>query len=80
MQYKGTTKKTKEIAEELGVDYVIEGSILLMGDKDKAFFWLEAAFKQHHPYIQWLRRNCSLKSLSEDPRFDDLAQRLNLVE
>jgi TolB-like protein/Tfp pilus assembly protein PilF len=51
-----------------------------LGEKDKAFLWLETAFEQRHPYIQWLRGNSSFKSLSDDPRFDDLAQRLNLLE
>ena len=49
-----------------------------LGDKDKAFYWLEEAFKQRHPYIQWIKRNVSLKPLQDDPRFEDLAQRLNL--
>ena len=51
-----------------------------LGEKDKAFHWLEAAYKQHHPYIQWMWRNPSFKSLRDDPRFIDMAQRLNLVE
>jgi serine/threonine protein kinase len=49
-----------------------------LGDKDKAFYWLEKAFVQHHAYIQWIKRNPSLKSLCNDPRFQDLAERLNL--
>jgi serine/threonine protein kinase/Tfp pilus assembly protein PilF len=49
-----------------------------LGDKDKAFYWLNEAYKQHHPYIQWIWRNPSLKPLRNDPRFTDLAQRLNV--
>jgi serine/threonine protein kinase/tetratricopeptide (TPR) repeat protein len=51
-----------------------------LGDKDKAFFWLNEAFKQRHPYIQWIWRNPSLKPLRDDLRFDNLAQRMNLLK
>jgi len=49
-----------------------------LGEKDKAFRWLKVAFEQRHPYIQWMCRNPSFKPLRDDPRFIDLAQRLNL--
>ena len=49
-----------------------------LGDKDEAFYWLNEAYKQRHPYIQWIWRNPSLKPLRNDPRFADLAQRLNV--
>lgn len=51
-----------------------------LGDNDKAFYWLEQAFEQRHPYIQWIKRNPSLKPLDNDARFDDLAKRLHLPE
>ncbi|MEN8192030.1 MAG: protein kinase [Bacteroidota bacterium] len=51
-----------------------------LDEKDKAFHWLEEAFKQRHPYIQWIKKNPSLKSLFDDSRFYDLAQRLNLPD
>lgn len=51
-----------------------------MGDKDKAFHWLEEAYKQRHPYIQWFMRNGNFDPLQDDPRYKDLAQRLNLVK
>ncbi|MFQ5652259.1 MAG: protein kinase [bacterium] len=35
MQYKGTTKPTKEIARELRVDYLIDGSVLKVEDQVK---------------------------------------------
>jgi tetratricopeptide (TPR) repeat protein len=51
-----------------------------LGDMDKAFHWLEVAYQQRHPYIQWLTGNSNFKPLHDDPRFNDLAQRLNLAE
>ncbi len=35
MRYKGTNKPMPEIAQELGVDYVVDGSVLKMGDQVK---------------------------------------------
>lgn len=51
-----------------------------LGDKDKAFYWLEEAFRQRNPYIQWIKKNPHFNSLSDDSRFIDLAKRLNLSE
>jgi tetratricopeptide (TPR) repeat protein len=51
-----------------------------LGDNDEAFYWLEAAFEQKHPYIQWIWKNPNLKSLRSDPRFENLAKRLNVTE
>ncbi len=35
MKYKGTKKNPQEIAAELGVDYIVEGSISKFGDQVK---------------------------------------------
>lgn len=51
-----------------------------LGEKDEAFRWLEAAFEQRHPYIQWLRRDGNFDPLQDDPRYNDLAQRMNLPD
>jgi tetratricopeptide (TPR) repeat protein len=51
-----------------------------LGEKDTAFYWLEEAFKQRHPYIQWIKINIYLKSLRNDPRFIDLLRRMNVPE
>jgi tetratricopeptide (TPR) repeat protein len=51
-----------------------------LGDRDEAFRWLEVAYEQRHPYIQWFKVNPNFNPLREDPRYDDLAQRLDLPE
>jgi adenylate cyclase len=51
-----------------------------LGDADKVFYWLEKAFEHRHPYIQWLRRNNYFDAFKNDPRYESLAQRLNLPE
>jgi len=51
-----------------------------LGHADKVFYWLEKAFEYRHPYIQWLRRNTYFDAFKNDPRYESLAQRLNLPE
>ena len=47
-----------------------------LGDKDKAFHWLEEGYKRHHQYMLWIRRCGNFDPLQDDPRFDDLEQRV----
>ncbi|MBX3282633.1 MAG: tetratricopeptide repeat protein [Acidobacteria bacterium] len=51
-----------------------------LGDKDKAFEWLEKDFQNHHgslPDIVW---RIHFESLRDDPRYKDLLRRMNLPE
>jgi hypothetical protein len=66
--------------EDVWVTWGIAEIYAALDEKDEAFFWLEKAYEQRHPYIQWIRRTVSFKNLHDDPRFDDLAKRLNLPE
>jgi serine/threonine protein kinase/Tfp pilus assembly protein PilF len=49
-----------------------------LGDKDKTFYWLNEAYQRRAPYIQWFIRDSNFDSLKDDPRYKDLAQRLEL--
>ncbi len=51
-----------------------------LGEKDKAFRWLEEAYTQRHSYLPWLNWNPNYAPLFDDPRFDDIARRMNLPE
>jgi tetratricopeptide (TPR) repeat protein len=51
-----------------------------LGDADKTFHWLEKAYRMHHPYVPWMRRNFFFDRYKEDPRYESLVQRLNLTE
>jgi tetratricopeptide (TPR) repeat protein len=51
-----------------------------LGDKDKAIYWLEVAYYQHNDFMAWSRSNPYLKPLYNDPRFQDIIQRLNLPD
>ena len=49
-----------------------------LDDKDKAFEWLERGFAQRDPKMTFLKVQPKLNSLPSDPRFTDLAKRMNL--
>jgi serine/threonine protein kinase/Flp pilus assembly protein TadD len=51
-----------------------------LGEKDKAFRWLEEAYEQRHSYLPWLRWNPNYAPLFDDPRFDEIARRMNLPD
>jgi serine/threonine protein kinase/tetratricopeptide (TPR) repeat protein len=51
-----------------------------LGDNDKTIDWLEKAYQQHHPWIQWIRRYRHFEALKNEPRFITLSQRLNLPD
>ena len=47
-----------------------------LGDKDKAFEFLEAAYQQRGAYLHFLLGEPLFKPLHSDPRFHDLARRI----
>jgi serine/threonine protein kinase/Tfp pilus assembly protein PilF len=51
-----------------------------LGEKDEAFRWLEAAFKERHSFLPWLRIIPGYAPLRSDPRFQDIVRRMNFPE
>lgn len=51
-----------------------------LGDKDKAFEWLEKAFEERNYLMMYLRVAPNLDPLRSDPRFDDLLRRVGLAQ
>ena len=49
-QYRGTTKTTRQIGKELGVDYLLEGSFQKFGDKIKLIVQLIKAREESHAW------------------------------
>jgi tetratricopeptide (TPR) repeat protein len=54
------------------------GSIARIADADGAFRHLERAFEERNPNLRCLTANPWLRPLHADPRFADLARRMNL--
>ena len=47
-----------------------------LGDKDRAFEWLEKGFKAREAFMPFLKSEPSLDPLRSDPRFADLLRRM----
>jgi serine/threonine-protein kinase len=49
-----------------------------LGDKDRAFAWLEKAYDDHFASVTYLTAEAAFDSLRPDPRFAELARRINV--
>ncbi len=58
--------------------YDIAVIYLGLGEKDQAFAWLERAYEERCPTLEFLKVEPSLDPLRSDPRFADLLRRMNL--
>ena len=61
------------------------GGLLLWGIDDllvyhylvaEAFRWLEAAYRERHSFMPWMKDNSAYAPLRSDPRFQDLLRRI----
>ncbi len=50
-----------------------------LGEKDRAFEWLEKAYEERSSQLFWLQVNRFFDPLRSDPRFHDLERRLGLL-
>jgi len=48
-----------------------------LGEKDKAFEWLEKTYEQREAWMEVLKAESMYDSLRSDPRFQDLVDRMN---
>jgi eukaryotic-like serine/threonine-protein kinase len=51
-----------------------------VGDRDRAFEWLEKAYAERNPMLAFLRFDFSLDPVCCDPRFQDLLRRMNFPQ
>jgi TolB-like protein/Tfp pilus assembly protein PilF len=49
-----------------------------LGDKERAFFWLEKAYEERSNYIAWMKVFPIVDPLRSDPRFASLLQKVGL--
>ena len=49
-------------------------------DVDRAFTWLDRAYRQHDPQLPLLRSSPDFRNLRSDPRYKGLLKKLNLPE
>jgi tetratricopeptide (TPR) repeat protein len=50
----------------------------IVGDRDRAFMWLETCYGVHDPELQNLRVSIFWENIRSDPRFTDLLRRVGL--
>jgi TolB-like protein/Tfp pilus assembly protein PilF len=51
-----------------------------LGEKDKAFEWLEKAYEQHEEWLEFIKVESMFDGLRSDPRFQDLVDRMNFPD
>ena len=51
-----------------------------LGDKDRAFAWLEKAYQERSNFMAYLKVRPLADPLRSDPRFDDLLRRMGLLQ
>jgi tetratricopeptide (TPR) repeat protein len=51
-----------------------------LGEKDEAFQWLEAAYRERHSFIPWVKDNPAYAPLRDDPRFQEMVRRMNFAQ
>ena len=51
-----------------------------LGERDKAFAWLNRAYEDRSYLLVYLTADARLDSLRADPRFDELRRRVGLPE
>jgi TolB-like protein/DNA-binding winged helix-turn-helix (wHTH) protein/Tfp pilus assembly protein PilF len=83
----GNRAKAYEIIERLkraeqGYLHVYEIAFIYagLGEKERAFEWLDKAYQQRDRGLLFLKTDHCLDPLRSDPRFQDLLRRLNLPE
>jgi hypothetical protein len=53
-------------------------SFTQLGEKDRAFEWLEKVYQEHSFWLPFLKVHPHLDPLRSDPRFADLVRRVGL--
>ena len=81
----GRREEALRVAAEMGGEgagknpYRIAALYAMLGEKDKAFHWLEEAYASRHPFLNTLKVEPRFDLIRSDPRYGDLLGRLNLA-
>ncbi|MEP6793578.1 MAG: tetratricopeptide repeat protein, partial [Saprospiraceae bacterium] len=82
----GKKDEARKIISEIGLTYQLTGNdyrgmsmvYAALGEKDKAFEWLESSFDRHEESLCSLKVDPKFDPIRSDPRFDDLLRRIGL--
>ncbi|MDQ3750187.1 MAG: protein kinase, partial [Acidobacteriota bacterium] len=64
----------------IGSPVTVAGDYARLGEKERAFEWLEKGFTEHHNDMTYLKLETAFDSLKSDPRFSDLLRRIGLPQ
>jgi serine/threonine-protein kinase len=70
----------EKYASKQAIGQYIAAAYMGLGDKDKAFEWLEKDFQARNGKLAEIRWQIQFEPLRDDPRFKDLIRRLGLPE
>ena len=73
-------QETDDAHREMPANYDTAEIFAQLGEKEKAFEWLEKAFQERIYTMMYLKVAPNLDPLRSDPRFDDLLRRAGLVQ
>jgi serine/threonine-protein kinase len=71
-------KQLQDWEENSLPSFLVAQGYALIGDKEKAFVWLEKAYQERVDLLVWLNVDPGFDSLRPDPRFESLVQRVGL--
>jgi tetratricopeptide (TPR) repeat protein len=83
--FRGALKREAELVEEASKHTYIDPALLasiygMLGDKDKAFAWLEKAYAEKSAFISYIKVARDYDSLRSDPRYTNLLKRMGLPQ
>jgi pentatricopeptide repeat protein len=73
----GELKRRKEAGYIPAAAFV--NAYLGLGDNERAFYWLEQAYKEQSNILQFLKTHPYFDPIRSDPRFADLVHRVGLL-
>lgn len=75
---KGFWRKLLEESKKKGDGFNIASLYSQLGEKDQAMVWLEKAYRQRSPLMEFLKEASEFDNLRSDPRFGELLHRVGL--
>ena len=80
----GETKRAHSVLQELSqlaehrrvTPFWFAMIYMALGDKDRAFQWLDRCYEERSPWLAWLKTDPALDPLRSDPRYADLLRRV----
>jgi eukaryotic-like serine/threonine-protein kinase len=78
--YQWTIKQQNDPAKPAYNPVNVAVNYAFLGDKDKAFYWLEKAYEQRAFEVVFLKGNPGFDTLHSDPRYADLLRRIGFPQ